>query len=142
MDNFTGLNPTEAKNNIDNFFAQMIEVSNIFLRGGNALFDNLRKTWCSKKAVEFSDKYGYLLFEKTVTAVKDAARTIARNAETAYDTIAIANGADRLGVGYGSTMSNESGVFSPLQESGDTGIVGMNIMQVNLALAVYGDAVE
>ena len=143
MDGFTGLNPAEAKANIDAFVNAMNEVAMIFLNGGNALFGNLRETWCSPRAVEFGDKYSYVLYDSTFTAIKDAAMLIARNAETAYNTISIANGGGYLGANYGSQpVPSIQGYFGNLNETGTSGIVGMNLMQVQLALVVYGEAVE
>jgi len=143
MDGFTGLNPSEAKSNIDAFVNAMNATAMIFLNGGNALFGNLKETWCSPRAVEFGDKFSYKLYDNTVAAIEDAARLIARNAETAYNTISIANGGGSLGANYGSQPTQGSqGYFGSLKESGASGIVGMNMMQVELALVVYGEAVE
>lgn len=146
MDGFTGLNPSQARANIDTFVKAMNDAAVIFLNGGIALFKNLEKTWCSPKAVAFGEKYGYALYDKTVVAIREAATVIAKNAETAYNTISMANGGGVLGAEYGlqelPIATPVNGYFGPLKESGEYGIIGMNLMQVQLALVVYGDSVE
>ncbi len=139
---FTGINQQDAKANIDAFVTAMNDVAKIFQNGGNNLFNNLEKLWCSPKAVEFGDKYSILLYEKTVTAIEDAALSIASKAEKAFDTVSVANGGRALGANYGTIPKPEIGhLFGFLKESGDTGIIGMNVNQVNYALAEYGDYV-
>lgn len=140
---FTGLNPSVAKANIDAFVRAMKAVAMTFLDGGNALFNSLEKTWCSPKAAEFADAYSGSLYEATVTDIETAAMTIARNAETAFNTVSLANGGPSLGANYGEQPSPSIyNYFGQLKEASESGIVGMNVMQVQLALTVYGDVVE
>ena len=120
----------------------MNSVAKIFQDGGNVLFEELENAWCSPKAVEFGDKFSLLLYEKTVTAIKEAALLIAGKAEAAYDTVSVSNGGSVLGANYGSTPIPEIGhLFGFLKESSDAGVVGMNVNQVDHALADYGDYV-
>ena len=48
MSEITGFNPVKAKEDIKNFYREMINIENNFYVGAYYLFNNLRDLWCSE----------------------------------------------------------------------------------------------
>ena len=66
----TGLNRDLTLQEIRNFREAMDEVANTFRNAGTTLFDTLQGAWFSPRAIEFSNRYSYNLYDTTVTMVE------------------------------------------------------------------------
>ncbi len=132
----TGLNPGQAKQNIENFYSSAMHAGEELSNAFSDLLLNLSNSWASPKAMIFGescDAQGSDLLNNYYTAIY----SIAKNAEHAYNVIASAHG----GEGYISVnISNEGHVESLGGRSFKAekdGVVGMNIALVKVDLDAF-----
>lgn len=135
---FTGFDPTLAKSNIDSFESSAKEAYSTCSKAFYDLKTGLLETWCSPKAVEFSEKYADKIGSVLVTFMSSY-NIILANAERAYNTIALANGYSTIAV-RPTNYSMTKYEFNLRSEK--YGIVGMNIMQVKLLLESFNNDVK
>lgn len=143
MSDFTGFVPSTAKNEIVNFYHMMNSIENNYYLGAYYLFMGLRDLWCSEKAIEFYTNNA----QKTMDLDNEfinLINTITNKAIDAYNDMARAN--NSLAFSDALVSSNldtnkqydaESCFPAFNSEDPDTGIVGMNVKQVELELNQY-----
>lgn len=122
---WTGLNPGLAWRNIADFTEKGIAAAEEYNKAIAFLFEQLYFTWCSPKAVEFSNLQTTKLYG-TYKAIYLHICDISRNAVRAYNIVASANNATRIN--YTPQDFNYAGEsqYTKLLENKD-GVVGMNI---------------
>ena len=124
MNNFTGFNPQEAKNDLVKFNNELCEIIDMQSNALHILFDDLFWIWASPKAKEFSDKYDPICETLTENT----------NAEGSKILKAVAQAIDKMAEGNGyqpfafADIDYPYGNFSPALLCEElNGIVGMNI---------------
>ena len=153
---FTGFDPVVAKNNIDEFWHAAVAAHEHLWATFEDLWVDLEFTWCSEKAVEFDKKYNNrgTGFQRVVLEFFRACDNIAKNARKAYSIIAKANSYSDVmfleeyeineedhPTEYGSGFYYEFGCnLHPAHPT--NGVVGMNIMQVKLAVDVFKTKIQ
>ena len=142
MSEITGLNPTLAKQQIDDFYQTATEIGNDFhMNRLLPFFENVGKVWYSPKAVEFWNVHFYDLL-LAVETYNDAVHNVCVKATAAYNRLATSNGLPGIGEtdfgeevnsralwAEGSLGLTEAGIY--FQEASPDGIVGMDYQKVN-----------
>ena len=137
----TGLNPTQAKIDIEETQSAIKNVASMLNDSGRELFETLEKNWCSPVAVEFSNKYSGKLYEVTVTNIEHAADKIATMAKEAYNELATAHQIGLLDVEEYSYPSIYT-YFGKLMSVDAENTVGMNVEKVKAAMIDYQKGVN
>ncbi len=169
---FTGLNPEKARNDIDSFYNATLKITNDMSQAMGAFLSDdvgIKRVWCSPKAVEFSKNY-IPRYYRIVAEFVQYTMSTCRNAIRSYNRMARVNGLqpyngivqdvlDVLSKASGDntvatdavTGNNylraaellESGAASVFYPSHpESGIVGMNITSVQEAINIFTKEVE
>lgn len=141
MSEITGFNPVKAKEDIKNFYREMINIENNFYVGAYYLFNNLRDLWCSEKAIEFYDNNAQKTIDIDNEFINDI-NSITSRAIDAYNLIAKSNNALAFPDTYitsslDSVDYDATDCLPQLLSEDPTGIVGMNIKAVKEELNDY-----
>ncbi len=144
MADMTGFNPDVAKQELEAFKEYGTVVSkkthNVYYNFLKALQDN----WCSPKAREFSIDY-LLKLHAFGDNIETLYSQIYRSAVDAYNIIARANGWAAMSLEAQNEWNNsynEAMGGEVLREANETGVVGMNVANVQLARGVYLDEMK
>ena len=142
MDGMTGFNPGEAKEQIEKFYYSGI-VACIALYDAYYydFFDNLYAVWASPKAVEFGIKYAPIM-QMSIYSNIEMFKNIARKAGNSYNIIATANGENGIDVDLDIDFLHVNFELNTSLSAERDGIVGMNFMQVKLALAAFEHSIK
>ena len=132
---FSGMNPTQAIQDINVFAQAMQSIANTMRKAGTLLFENLSNNWYSPTAVEFSKNYSSVLFDNTVTVIERNADAIIAAAVDSFNAISLANGGSTIPA-YNRNYPLGENNFGFLKEAGLNG-VGMNVDGVKQALVEY-----
>ena len=140
MSGFTGMNPMQARADIENFQSSMYSIASYFNRAGSDLFTSLQKVWFSPRAVEFSQHFSSPLYNGTVKVIYDISDSIVEAAVNAYNTLADASGSGRLV--FTPNNHGDAGSFGDLKEAGPNGEVGMDGELVRQIVQNFQNAVK
>ena len=146
MAEFTGLNPEEARMQIENFFDEISITSWNFCEFGmDSFIKGLKTAWCSPKAKEFGEKYFpklYAIYDNCLTT----ATNICISAVAAYNYLATSNNTQTMSAdGFENGKQKElieSKKGMLLDEISPNGVVGMNVAQVKMYLEVFKGNVD
>jgi len=137
---FTGLDVSEARNNISAFYEEMDKICWKMEGDLTTYCSELFYTWCSPKAVEFNDQLDKLWAANQ--AVYNTCYIIVVNAVRAYNTVAQSNGLEGWYPNFPKEPVNST-VNDPYRlVASRNGIVGMNVPQVSLATDEFKKACE
>ena len=148
MSNFTGFIPNQAKNDIVDFYRMMLDIENNYYLGAYYLFMNLHDLWCSEKAIEFYNNNA----QKTMDLDNEfinVINTITSKAIEAYNDIARSNDFMEFSDAMVPTNLDTDKKFDaescfPAFNSFDpnSGVVGMNVKEVESELSDYVDSMN
>jgi len=135
MNGLTGYNKQEFIKNIAEFEEAMNYIANELTSAGQQLFEVLRSTWYSPKAVEFSKEFSSSLYTFTVLEVLKGKIDVCGRAVDALNVMAAANNDSLLNIPTPSVPTGES--FGDLLATGPDGSVGMAAQVVTAAANEY-----
>ncbi len=138
MNEMTGFNPEQAKNDIMNFYGNGQTAKMALVHAFEDLYSDLKEEWASDKAVEFDNKHRSTINE-TISTFRNSINKICQNACNAFDEIASKQGVP--GCGLASILDSASDSTFEYQFAviyyNKNGVVGMNIEAVNNTLEVF-----
>lgn len=137
MADFTGFNPTQAKNEVETLKGVIRAANRDLWQLFGGIDINLKEIWASPKAVEFGSTYAPQISELCTTYANNGT-TIISNAVRAIGTIARANGSSCV------IDPEEIIAFTAnnnFKEEKD-GVVGMNVAQVELYLQEFDNKLK
>ena len=137
---FVGINIYEMNARISEFESNVQRAIDAFCDGGKNFFDDLGRCWYSPNAVSFSNTYGSILYDSTVTDVLNYFQDYGSRFSLSCNMIARANGLQQE---FGEpTFHVKTNGFPLLKEAGPNGEVGMDINAISPIVQEYYRCLE
>jgi len=144
---FTGMNPTVAKMDIDEFENTGMGIYNSVCAANRKFMNGISKVWYSQNSTEFGKVYTNELY-LVQNSIKCLVNNYIVRCVKAYNDIAASNGAesiqdDHVPMENGSMAPNGTGeAFDDFLTARDDGVVGMDVDKVNKFLEDYSNEIQ